>query len=142
MTALRNVSVRFRFYLVIGLVSVALTGVGLSGLLGTRSSGETINTLFEQAHDATTAVGSLREALSNLRRNEAAMVAVSVSNPTGVEDYHRQWKAELANLEKGGQHLVAVSAGNAEIARLVQAQNTDGGFGSTPGQDETHGEVA
>lgn len=102
MTALRKLSVRARFHLVIALVTLSLAVLGLWGVVATHAGIRTVTTMFNQATEASAGVGAMREALSNLRRFEAAMIAVSVSNPTDVETYHKQWKAELARLDKDG----------------------------------------
>ncbi len=122
MSTLRQLSIRTRFLLVTALVTAALVVVGVWGLISTASGIATVSSLFNQATTASEAVGSLREALSGLRRYEAAMIAQSVSNPTEVETYHRLWKEQLLALRKSGEELLAASGGAADIAALVAKQ--------------------
>jgi len=122
MFSLRNISVRSRFLMVMAVVTLSLLGLGAWGFLSSKTGNDTTYRLFEQANAANTEVGNLRESLSNLRRYEATMMAVSTSNPTGVEEFVKLWKKELANLKTVGEHLIKANEGNTEIAGLVATQ--------------------
>jgi methyl-accepting chemotaxis protein len=123
MFSLRNISVRSRFLLVMAVVTLSLVGLGLWGLLSSKSSNETTSRLFEQANEANSQIGNLRESLSSLTRDQAEMMAVSSTNPTAVGDFVKLWKGELANLKTTGQRLVQANEGNPQIAKLVAAQD-------------------
>ncbi|MED5619465.1 methyl-accepting chemotaxis protein [Ideonella sp. BN130291] len=123
MFSLRSISVRSRFLLVMAVVTLSLVGLGGWGFLSSKTGNDTTSRLFEQANAASAEVGNLREALSNLRRYEATMMAVSTANPTGVEEYVKAWKKELANVKTVGEHLVKANEGHAEIATLVASQS-------------------
>ncbi|MFZ5543177.1 MAG: methyl-accepting chemotaxis protein, partial [Pseudomonadota bacterium] len=122
MISLRNISVRSRFLLVMGVVTASLLGLGAWGFVSSKNANDTTSRLFEQANAANSEVGNLRKALSDLQRNEASMMAVSSTNPTAVGDYVKAWKQEIANAKGAGEHLVQANEGNAEIASLVAAQ--------------------
>jgi methyl-accepting chemotaxis protein len=122
MPLLRDFSVRARFLGVMAVVSASLLGLGLWGLVSSRSANETTARLFDRSTAAAAEIGTLREALSNLRRDEAAMIAVAGANPSGVEDYAKSWKADLAAVRASGERLVQAHGGDAEVAALVAAQ--------------------
>jgi methyl-accepting chemotaxis protein len=122
MPSLRDFSVRARFLGVMAVVCAALLGLGLWQLLSSRSANDTTARLFDRSAAATAEIGTLREALSNLRRDEAAMIAVSAANPTAVEDYVKSWKAGIAGVKASGQRLVQALGNDAEAAALVAAQ--------------------
>jgi methyl-accepting chemotaxis protein len=122
MPSIRDFSVRARFLGVMAVVSASLLGLGLWGLVSSRSANETTARLFDRGAQASAEIGTLREALSNLRRDEAAMIAVSGANPSAVEDYVKSWKAGLAAAKASGQRLVQAHGGDAEMAALVAAQ--------------------
>ena len=119
---LRQFSVRARFLGVMAVVTLSLVGLGLWGFVSSATGNDTTARLFDRTNAATAEVGHLREALSELRRYEAAMIAVSTSNPTGVEDYAKAWKQELGKVKAAGQRLVQANEGSREIADLVAGQ--------------------
>jgi methyl-accepting chemotaxis protein len=123
MLSLRNISVRSRFVLVMAVVTVSLIGLGLWGFASSKKSNDTTSRLFQEATAASTEVGSLREALSNLRRYEATMMAMASANPSGVDDVVKLWKQELATTAKIGERLVAANPGDTAIAGMVATQN-------------------
>ncbi|URI09319.1 methyl-accepting chemotaxis protein [Aquincola tertiaricarbonis] len=119
----RTLSVRTRFYLVMGLVSLSLVVLGAWSLLDSRTTNGPAARLFDQAMAASDQVGDLRESLSALRRYEAAMIATAVSNSTEVEPLHLQWKKQLERLKTAGAQLVSDNPGNPQLAELVATQN-------------------
>jgi methyl-accepting chemotaxis protein len=123
MVSLRNISVRARFLLVMGVVTLSLVGLGVLGVIASKSSNTTTSRLFDQANEANGQIGNLRESLSSLTRDEANMMAVSSTNPTAVGDFVKQWKGELASLKTSGQRLVQANEGDQTIAKLVANQN-------------------
>src|SRR5207344_2997453 len=112
-----------RFVLVMAVVTVSLIGLGLWGFASSKTSNDTTSRLFQEATAASTEVGSLREALSNLRRYEATMMAMASANPSGVDDVVKLWKQELATTAKIGERLVAANPGDTAIAGMVATQN-------------------
>jgi methyl-accepting chemotaxis protein len=124
MFRLRSLSVRLRFLFVMSVVTLSLVGLGAWGFLSSKNGNETTFRLFEQANAANGEAGNLRESLSDLRRLEATMMAVSTANPTGVEEYFNLWKGRLDTLDAVGKRLVTANEGNAEIAGLVAHQRT------------------
>jgi methyl-accepting chemotaxis protein len=123
MDSLRNLSVRSRFLFVMAVVTLSLVALGAWGWWSSKTGNDTTSRLFEQANAANAQVATLRESLANLRRYEATMMAVSSSNPTGVGDYLKLWKQELANMKTGGEGLVKSSDGNKQIADLVASDD-------------------
>ena len=122
MKAIRLVSVRARFTAVTALVTLSLAVLGGWGHLATRQGIQSVSSLFDQAGQSSTSVGNLRESLASLLRYESAMIAESVSNPTGVERYRRAWNDALANLRKSSQAFVARSEGDTPVAALAAEQ--------------------
>jgi len=122
MLALRSFSVRSRFLGVMAVVTLSLLGLGLWGFVSSKTGNETTSRLFDRTNAASGEIGNLREAVSNLRRFESAMIAVSTSNPTAVEDYVKAWKEELGHAKAAGQKLVQANEGSPEIASLVAKQ--------------------
>ena len=119
----RNLSVRTRFYLVMGIVSLSLLVLGVWSLLDSRTANGPVARLFDQAMAASGQVGDLRESLSALRRFEAAMIATAVSNPTEVDPLHQQWKKQLERLKSAGAQLVSDNPGNPQLAGLIATQD-------------------
>ena len=119
----RNLSVRTRFYLVMGIVSLSLLVLGVWSLLDSRTANGPVARLFDQAMAASGQVGDLRESLSALRRFEAAMIATAVSNPTEVDPLHQQWKKQLERLKSAGAQLVSDNPGNPQLAELIATQD-------------------
>jgi methyl-accepting chemotaxis protein len=105
-----------------GVVSLSLIGLGTWGFVSSKSANDTTSRLFEQANAASGELGNLREALSDLRRNEATMMAVSSTNPTAVGEYVKAWKQDIVDAKSAGEHLVKANEGNAEIGGLVATQ--------------------
>ncbi len=120
--ALREVTVRARFYLVMSLVGGSLLTMASWGAWSNRSDMAIVDTLFERTHTNAQAVGKLRESLSSVRRYESAMIAVSVSNPTDVERFAESWKQELRQLEGHGQSLAQADSASTDVAELVATQ--------------------
>jgi methyl-accepting chemotaxis protein len=119
MNALARLTIRARFHFVMATVSAALLAIAAWGLWSTRAETARAEALFARTQAMATQTGRLREALSAVRRHEAAMIAVSVSNPTEVEPFYAAWKRELDALEGAGKALAAGSALASEQARLV-----------------------
>ncbi len=122
MPDLRSLSVRSRFYWVMGLVSLSMLVLGGWSLLDSRTTNGPVARLFDQALAASSQVGDLRESLSAVRRFEAAMIATAVSNPTDVEPLHTQWKQQIERLKVAGARLAEDNPGNPALAELVSAQ--------------------
>ena len=123
MLSMRSISVRARFLLVMAVVTVSLLGLGIWGFASSKTSNDTTSRLFEEAASASAEFGNLREALSNMRRYEATMMATASANPTGVEDVVKLWKLELEKTAKIGERLVAAHPGVTQVAELVSTQN-------------------
>jgi len=103
--SVRRISVRSRFYLVMGLVGLSLVVLAAWSTWSTHSSITTITALFDRQERAAHQVAALRESMASLRRYQAEMIAVSVSNPSDVERVHTLWKQEIARLREGGQAM-------------------------------------
>jgi methyl-accepting chemotaxis protein len=122
LSLMRNLSVRTRFYGVMGLVTLSLAVLGAWGVASSQGSADRVERLFDRATAASEEVGNLREQLSSLRRYESAMIAVAVSNPTDVARLHAAWKKELDNLDAAGRRLAEANPADPKIPALVAAQ--------------------
>ena len=119
---LRNISVRARLYLTMVIVTVSLSGMGLWSFSETRSGTTRTAALFDQANTAAGQVAQLREAIGNVRRLEANIVAIGSSNSVEVERLIGLWKVQIESAKSASQQLAAADAGNAELDKLVQTQ--------------------
>jgi len=145
MNLLQRFSIRTRFHLVIGLVTLALLALGGWGLLANQSGTSRVGELFDQAQAASAKVARLRESLSLLRQLEANMIAIGASNTVEVERLAGLWKAELKTAGDAGnalaeldraqlaapvatlhQQLAAYAGAIGPIAEQLQAAKIDG----------------
>ena len=122
MPSMRNISVRSRFYLVMGLVSLSLTVLALWSLVATRGSISTVTDLFDQADRGNQQVAVMRESLASVRRYQAEMIAAAVSNPTDVGQRHDAWKKSVAGILSGADGLAKANPGDATMAALLEKQ--------------------
>ncbi len=122
MLSMRNISVRSRFYLVMSLVAISLLVQAGWGAVAARGGISTVTEMFNQADLTATQVAELRESMASIRRYQAEMIAVAVSNPTGVEPVHQSWKKQVAALNAGGDGLLKAHAADAALAALVAKQ--------------------
>jgi methyl-accepting chemotaxis protein len=107
LNSLSHLTIRARFRLVIGIVSVALVGLGAWGVIANRVGIQKVEQLFDTANGATAQVGQLRRSLTELRRLEAQMVAVGSSNSVEVQRLRGLWKAEAASVKQVAAALQA-----------------------------------
>jgi len=119
MKLLRNITIRTRFHLAIGLVTLALVALGAWGVIANQVGTAKVAMLFDQAQAASAKVARLRESLSHLRQLEANMIAIGASNTIEVERLAGLWKAELKSAGAAGDALVEVD--REHLAALVEA---------------------
>ncbi|WP_198968892.1 methyl-accepting chemotaxis protein [Xylophilus sp. ASV27] len=105
MLSVRRISLRSRFYLVMGLVGLSLLVLAAWSTWTTRHSITTITALFDRQEHSTEQIAVLRESMASLRRYQAEMIAVAVSNPSDVERVHALWRQEITRLREGGQAM-------------------------------------
>jgi methyl-accepting chemotaxis protein len=108
MNLLRNLTLRARFHLAIGLVALALVTLGAWGVIANQSGTAKVAQLFDQAQAASAKVAGLRESLSGLRRLEANMIAIGASNAVEVERLVGLWKGELKAAASAADALAEV----------------------------------
>lgn len=94
MDLLNRLSIRARFRLMIGMVTVSLVVTAGVGVLADQADRQSTTRLFDQTGTALTDAGSLRETTVQLRRLEASMMAAA-ANPLEVERFGKEWQEAL-----------------------------------------------
>ena len=119
MFSLRDLSVRSRFRLVMGLVTLSLLVLAGWSLWSARSGVQTVTTLFDQAETEALRISTLREGMVSVRRYQAEMIATAVSNPSDVDALRQKWKKDIAALQSGLQALQKAHPDDAQTAAIV-----------------------
>ncbi|XAH24609.1 methyl-accepting chemotaxis protein [Xylophilus sp. GW821-FHT01B05] len=123
MLSVRRISVRSRFYLVMAMVSLSLLVLAAWSTWSTRESIATITALFDHQNRTGQQIAALRESMASVRRYQAEMIAVAVSNPSDVERVHTLWKKEMTQLRDGGQAMAGeASTAGTEAAKFFAQQ--------------------
>ena len=119
---LRRLTLRTRFLLAMAIVAVSLSALGAWGVIANHVGTGRVSALFDEAQASADAVSRVREALFNMRRLQANIMAVGSSNTVEVERLIGLWKAETAAVRKHGDALAKTDPDNADLAALVKAQ--------------------
>jgi methyl-accepting chemotaxis protein len=123
MYALDSFSIRTRFYIVMVAVVASLLALGGWGLVSSQVANQNASKLFEQAHDAATDLGNLRESISLVRRWELNIIAIGASNSVEVQRLIGVWKQEIKNVKAAGDKLAGADAADSEIGALLKKQD-------------------
>ncbi len=128
MQALNNLSIRARFFWAIGIVTVALLGLGAWGMILNVVGQERTQALFERTRAAADAVGAQRSGVANMLRYESRLWAVGSTNPVEAERVAALW-AEAVKTNGEAVMRVAATATDApqvlDLANKFKAQLAD-----------------
>ena len=122
MNLLNRLSIRARFRLMIGMVTVSLVVTAGVGVLADNADRQSTNQLFEQTATALNDAGSLRETTVQLRRLEASMMAAA-ANPLEVERFGKEWQDALKATQGLIERIGKATSANDQI-RAMTAQQT------------------
>ncbi len=123
MFSLRNFSIRFRFYIVMGTVTLSLVVLGVWGWVSGQSTNHSAATLFDSANAAANDLADLRESMSQVRRWEIEAMAVGTQDSNDVQRLIASWQKQLEHTKATGEKIMQANDGNAEIAALVANQD-------------------
>jgi methyl-accepting chemotaxis protein len=117
---LRRFTLRTRLLLAIALTSLGLVLIGAWGMVANKVGIANTTAVFELVQDSNDAVGRLREAVAELRRLQADVVALGISNTVRTDELIVDWnKAKKAVREQGAKFSTGPLA-DAEVADLVK----------------------
>jgi methyl-accepting chemotaxis protein len=117
---LRRFSLRARLLLAIGLTSFGLVLIGAWGMVANKVGIAKTSAVFELVQDSNDAIGALRQAVAELRRLQADVVALGTSNTVRTEELIAEWsKAKMAVREQGAKFATG-SLADAEVAELAK----------------------
>ena len=116
---LQHLSVRSRLWLATGLVCLSLLFLGGWSLVASRVGVERIAMLLDNTQAAAQQVSGLREALAEMRRLEARLVALGSSNAVETERTAGLWQAQRKALDERADTLLATYPGDADMATQV-----------------------
>ena len=119
---LQHFSVRSRLWLATGLVTLTLLVLGAWGLLASTVGVQRIAMLLDNTQAAAQQVSGLREALGEMRRLEARMVALGSSNAVETERTAGLWQAQRKALDERAATLLSAYPGDADMAAHVADQ--------------------
>ena len=121
---LHHLSIRGRLRLATVIVTLSLLVLGGWGLLASTVGVERIALLLDSTRAEAQRVSGLREALGEMRRLEARLVALGSTNAVETERTAGQWQAQRRALDERAAALLAAYPGDADMATQVAEQRT------------------
>ncbi|MFM8901169.1 MAG: methyl-accepting chemotaxis protein [Burkholderiales bacterium] len=119
---LQNFSIRIRFYIVMGTMSLSLLVLGAWGWYSGQSANKSAAAIFDGANAAAIDVANLREAMGLVRRWELESLAVGLGNTTEIQRLIGVWQNEIKNVNSAADKIKQANAGNSEVETLVDTQ--------------------
>ena len=116
---LPSFSVRDRLWLAAGIVTFTLLVLGGWGLLASTVGVQRIGMLLDTTQAAAQQMAGLREALGEMRRLEARLVALGSSNAVETERTAGLWQAQRKALDERAAALRAAHPDDADMAAKV-----------------------
>ena len=120
---LRRITLRARFIGIMVAVASTLALLGAWGVWASQSGVARTGALFDEAARSAESVARLREALSEVRRLQASIIAVGSSNTNEVERLIGLWKAQTGAVRAQGDAIAKSSPDDADLGRLVKTLN-------------------
>ncbi len=120
---LRRFTLRTRFFLVMGFVTLSLLTLGAWGVVANHVGIVRVEALFDRAQQSTDGIGQLKEGIAETRRLQAQML--STTNTLEVERLFGLWQAAAAGVGQSAQALAKAEGASAEVAALAQRQGQE-----------------
>ncbi len=117
---LRRFTLRTRFFLVMGFVTLSLLTLGVWGVLSNNLGIARVEALFDRAQHSADSIGQLKEGIAETRRLQAQML--STTNTVEVERLFGLWQAAVAAVGQRGEALGKAEGASAEVLALTQRQ--------------------
>ncbi len=117
---LRRFTLRTRLWLAIVLTASGLVLLGAWGSYATHLGIVKTTAVFELAENGNDAIGKLRDAVADLRRLQADVVALGTSNAVRTEELIADWTKATKAVRAQGAVLSAGDLADAAVAALVK----------------------
>ncbi len=117
---LRRFTLRARLWFVIALTSFGLVLIGAWGMVANQVGIAKTSAMFELAQDSNDAIGQLREAVAELRRLQADVVALGTSNTVRTDELIADWSNAKKAVREHGAKFATGPLADAEVAELVK----------------------
>jgi methyl-accepting chemotaxis protein len=115
---LNQLTIRARFHLMIGMVTVSLVVTAAVSTLSDRANRADAAIAFGQSNAVLLNAGELRESMAQMRRLEASMMAIGASNAVEVERLGKEWEQAVA-ASKAVAERIDKAASADEVHRMT-----------------------